>query len=173
MSAARVPKGGYCMQFTVGQHIVHPKYGLGIVNRIENTELLGHRSRCLTIRFPRHKTQIVVPIEKAADLNMRAPMAPAEVAQVLKALKRRARALSKLRPRERVKIFKPIVAHGSPTDLAAVIRDLGRLGKVKKLTDEETEMFEAAIKALAREMALAQDKDPLVLRAEIEKILER
>jgi CarD family transcriptional regulator len=161
------------MQFTVGQHIVHPKYGLGIVNRIENTELLGHKSRCLTIRFPRHNTQIVVPIERAEDLKMRAPMAPAEVTQIFRALRRRARVLSRLRPRERVKIFKPIVANGTPKDLAAVVRDLGRLGKVKKLTDEENEMFEAAIRGLSKEIALALDKDPAQVRAEIEGILER
>jgi CarD family transcriptional regulator len=161
------------MDFAVGQHIVHPKYGLGIVNRIETADLLGGTSRCLKIHFPRHNTHLVVPIEKAAELNMRAPMAQAEVSEVVKILKRRARALSKLRPRERVKIFKPMIALGRPADLASVVRDLGRLGEAKRLTDEESEMLETATRTLAREMALAQDKDPLQVRAEIEQIIER
>ncbi len=161
------------MQFTVGQHIVHPKYGVGVVRRIETAELLGGASRCLQIHFPRHNTQILVPLEKAEQLNMRAPMAPADVSKVMATLKRRARALSKLRPRERVKIFRPIVANGTPADLAAVVRDLGRLGQVKRLTDDENEMLETAVRTLVREIALAQDKDPLLVRADIEKILDR
>jgi len=161
------------MQFTVGQHIVHPRYGVGIVRRIETAELLGGSSRCLSIHFPRHNTQILVPVEKAAELNMRAPMAPAEVSKIMAALRRRARALGRLRPRERVKIFKPIIANGKPTDLAAVVRDLGRLGQSKRLTDEENEMLETAMRTLAREIGLAQDKDPLQVRAEIEQLLER
>ncbi len=161
------------MQFSVGQHIVHPRYGVGIVRRIETAQLLGGSSRCLKIHFPRHNTQILVPVEKAAELNMRAPLAPAEVSKIMGTLKRRARALSKLRPRERVKIFRPIIANGKPSDLAAVVRDLGRLGQAKRLTDEENEMLEAAIRTLAREIALAQDKDPVQVRAEIELILER
>lgn len=161
------------IQFAVGQHIVHPKYGLGIVHRIENANLLGGSSRCLTIHFPRHNTQLVVPVEKAAELNMRAPLAAEEVNTIIKVLKRRARAISRLRPRERVKIFRPLISQGRPADLAAVVRDLGRLGQVKRLTDEESEMLETAMRTLAREMALAQDRDPLQARAEIEKILER
>jgi len=161
------------MDFAVGQHIVHPKYGLGIVNRIETADLLGGSSRCLKIHFPRHNTHLVVPVDKAAELNMRAPMAQAEVSEVVRILKRRARALAKLRPRERVKIFKPMIAHGRPADLAAVVRDLGRLGEAKRLTDEESEMLETATRTLAREMALAQDKDPQQVRTEIEQIIER
>lgn len=161
------------MQFAVGQHIVHPKYGLGIVNRIETADLLGGKLRCLKIHFPRHNTHLLVPVEKAAELNMRAPLETSEVKEVLRTLKRRARALGKLRPRERVKIFRPLVAQGRPADLAAVVRDLGRLAQAKRLTDEEVEMLETALRTLTREMALAQGKDPLAVRAEIEHILDR
>ncbi len=161
------------MQYAVGQHIVHPKYGLGIVNRIETADLLGGTSRCLKIHFPNHNTHVVVPIDKASELNMRAPMDGAEVNQILQVMKRRARALSRLRPRERVKIYRPFLAHGRPADLAAVVRDLGRLAKTKRLTDEETEMLEAALVTLTREMALAQDRDPQQVRAQLEQILER
>lgn len=161
------------MQYAVGQHIVHPKYGLGIVNRIETTDLLGGSSRCLKIHFPNHNTHIVVPIDKAAELNMRAPMGAVEVRTTLQELKRRARVLARLRPRERVKIYRPLLALGRPTDLAAVARDLGRLAQTKRLTDEETQMLEGAVRTLAKEMALAQDRDPQLVRTEIEGIIER
>jgi CarD family transcriptional regulator len=161
------------MEFSVGQHIVHPKYGVGVVSRIETAELLGRSSRCLKIHFPRHNTQILVPVDKAAELHMRAPLAPKQTTEIWDALKRRARGLARLRPRERVKIFKPIVAHGTPEDLATVVRDLGRLGRVKRLTDEESEMLETALRTLTREIALAEDRDPIQVRAEIEGILDR
>ena len=161
------------MEFSVGQHIVHPKYGVGVVSRIETAELLRRSSRCLMIHFPRHNTQILVPVDKAAELDMRAPLARKEASEIWDALKRRARGLARLRPRERVKIFKPIVAHGTPEDLATVVRDLGRLGKVKRLTDEESEMLETALRTLTREIALAEDRDQLQVRSEIEGILDR
>lgn len=161
------------MQFTVGQRIVHPKYGLGVINRIENTELLGQTARCLKIHFPQNNTNILVPLEHANGLNMRSPMSLDEVKEVFKGLKRRARALSKLRPRDRVKIYKPIVERGRPVDLVAVVRDLGRFGHVKRLTDEEQEMLETAIDTLAREMALAEGREAPSVRREIEAVIDR
>jgi len=161
------------MEFAVGQHIVHPKYGVGVVSHIETADLLGRSSRCLKIHFPRHNTQILVPVDKAAELHMRAPLGKPESVEIWNALRRRARGLSRLRPRERVKIFKPIVAHGSPEDLATVVRDLGRLARVKRLTDEESEMLETALRTLAREIALAEGRDPVQVRSDIESILDR
>jgi len=161
------------MQFTVGQRIVHPKYGLGIINRIESTELLGQKARCLKIHFPQNNTNILVPLEHASNLNMRSPMSLDDVKEVYDGLKRRARTLSKLRPRERVKIYKPIVERGRPIDLVSVIRDLGRFGQVKRLTDDEHEMLETAMETLAREVALAQGREAPAVRREIEAVIDR
>ena len=61
-------------EYAVGQRIVHPKYGLGIIHRIESETLLGQKSRCLKIHFPQNNTKILIPVEHADDLNMRSPM---------------------------------------------------------------------------------------------------
>jgi RNA polymerase-interacting CarD/CdnL/TRCF family regulator len=161
------------MQFAVGQRIVHPKYGLGIIHRIENTELLGEQARCLKIHFPQNNTNILIPLEHAAGLNMRSPLSLDEVKEVYKGLRRRARALSKLRPRERVKIYKPIVERGRPVDLVAVVRDLGRFGQAKRLTDDEQEMLDTALETLAREVALAEGREAPAVRREIEAVIDR
>ncbi|MGD8395248.1 MAG: CarD family transcriptional regulator [Candidatus Eiseniibacteriota bacterium] len=161
------------MQFTVGQRIVHPRYGLGVINRIEMTDLMGEKARCLKIHFPQNNTRILVPVEHADGLNMRCPMTPSEVKEVFSGLRRRARTLSKLRPRDRVKIYKPIIERGRPVDLVAVIRDLGRFGQSRRLTDEEQEMLTSSIDTLAREVALADGRDVPAVRREIETVIER
>lgn len=161
------------MQFTVGQRIVHPKYGLGVINRIENTVLLGQKARCLKIHFPQNNTNILIPLEHASGLNMRSPMSLSEVKEVRKGLRRRARTLARLRPRDRVKIYKPIVERGRPIDLVAVVRDLGRFSHNKRLSDDEQDMLETALDTLAREMALAQDREPQAVRHEIEEVIDR
>ncbi len=161
------------MEFTVGQRIVHPKYGLGVIRRIESANLLGEKAQCLNIHFPQNNTKILVPLDRASDLNMRKPMSQSEVHDVYKTLKRRARALSKLRPRDRVKIYRPVIDRGQPADLAAVVRDLGRFSQAKRLTDEETTMMDGALDTLAKEMALAEGREPQAVRQDIEAIIDR
>ena len=42
-----------------------------------------------------------------------------------------------------------------------------------RMTDEESEMLETALRTLTREIALAEGRDPLQVRSDIEGILDR
>ena len=156
-----------------GSFVVHPKYGLGKVDRINDHTLNTRTIPCLEISFPFQEMKLTIPVDQVSRSGLRRPIGRKEIDSVFKVLKGRATFDAKRRSAKRVLDYRRRLSLGDPTSLAESIRDLARLSLKKSLSYEERKILGIALRILSREVALARGRTPDDVREEIEKIVYR
>jgi len=156
-----------------GAFVVHPKYGLGRVERIVDRSLTTRTVRCLEIRFPYQEMKLTIPLDQVDNSGLRPPIGRRQIDGVFKVLKGRATFDANRRSAKRVMDYRKRLSEGDPTSLAEAVRDLGRLSLRKALSYEERRILSTALRILSREVALARGREADDVREEIEKIVYR
>ncbi len=156
-----------------GQFVVHPKYGLGKVDRVTERKLSTRTVPCLEISFSYQEMRLTIPVDQVGRSGLRRPISRKQIDEVFKALKGRATFDAKRRSAKRVVDYRKRLNQGDPISLAEAIRDLGRLSLKKSLSYEERKILSTALRILSREVALARGREPDDVREEIEKIVYR
>ena len=86
------------MEFSVGEHIVHPAHGTGTVVGVKNQELATGYQSYYVIRFADKRLTVQVPSRKADEIGLRSVMGSTkceEVMRVLQVCHRRCPTISK------------------------------------------------------------------------------
>jgi len=156
-----------------GSFVVHPKYGLGKVDRIRKRTLSTRTVPCLEISFPYQDMRLTIPVDQVERSGLRNPIGRREIVKIFSVLKGRATFDAKRRSAKRVIDYRKRLNMGDPTSLAEAVRDLGRLSLKKSLSYEERKILSTALRILSREVALARGRDAEDVREEIEKIVYR
>lgn len=159
--------------YSVGNFVVHPKYGVGQVEGVQNQITGAGLSPCLEIVFPQQEMKLSIPVDQVERSGMRRPIARRDLDQVFKVLRGRATVSAEPRSAKRVLDYRRRLSLGDPTSLAEAIRDLGRLSRRKPLSYEERRILGTALRILSREVALARGREPDQVREEIERIVYR
>jgi len=161
------------LRYGEGSDVVHPKYGLGKVDRIVERTLNERTVPCLEIVFPYQEMKLTIPVDHVDRSGLRPPIGREESEDVFKVLRGRATFDAKRRSAKRVIDYRKRLSMGDPTSLAEAIRDLARLSLKKSLSYEERKILGTALRILSREVALARNREPDDVREEIEKIVYR
>jgi CarD family transcriptional regulator len=161
------------LQYREGQFVVHPKYGLGQVERILERRLTTHTVPCVEISFSYQGMRLTIPVDQVDRSGLRRPIGRREIDGIFKVLKGRATFDAKRRSAKRVVDYRKRLGQGDPTSLAEAVRDLGRLSLKKSLSYEERKILTTALRILSREVALARNREPDEVRQEIERIVYR
>jgi CarD family transcriptional regulator len=156
-----------------GSFVVHPKYGLGKVDRIIERTLSTRTVPCMEISFPYQDMKLTMPVDQVGRSGLRPPIGRKEIENVFKVLRGRATFNAKRRSAKRVIDYRKRLSMGDPTSLAEAIRDLARLSLKKSLSYEERKILGTALRILSREVALTRGREPDDVREEIEKIVYR
>lgn len=69
--------------FQVGDKILYPMQGVGVIEVIEEKEVLGKNKLYYKLNMPQIKMQIMIPVEKAANLGIRLIVEPDILEKVL------------------------------------------------------------------------------------------
>jgi len=161
------------LSYKEGQYIVHPKYGLGKIERIQDRKLTTRTVPCLEITFPYQDMKLTIPVDQVDRSGLREPIGRKEIDGIFKVLRGRATFDTKRRSAKRVADYRRRLNLGDPHSLAEAVRDLGRLSLRKSLSYEERKLLSMALRILSREVALARGRDSETVREEIEKIVYR
>jgi RNA polymerase-interacting CarD/CdnL/TRCF family regulator len=161
------------LPYTEGQFVVHPKYGLGRVDRITERKLSTRTVPCLEISFSYQEMRLTIPVDQVERSGLRRPIGKKSIDDVFKVLRGRATFDAKRRSAKRVVDYRKRLGQGDPTSLAEAVRDLARLSLRKSLSYEERKILSTALRILSREVALARGREPDDVREEIEKIVYR
>ena len=137
-----------------GQFVVHPKYGLGKVDRITDRQLSTRTVPCMEISFPYQEMKLTIPVDQVARSGLRLPIGRRDIDNVFKVLRGRATFDAKRRSAKRVIDYRKRLSVGDPTSLAEAVRDLARLSLKKSLSYEERTILGTALRILSREVAL-------------------
>lgn len=143
------------MTFQVGDNVVYPSQGAGVVEEMTTRKVLGETQKYLKIVFVRGDMEVLVPLRKGQEVGLRHTVGRDEIDQVYEALAKADLSLPTQWP-PRYRAEQDILAGGSAYDLARLIGVLSKRDIEKGLAATEREVLESAKNMLSSELAVVQ-----------------
>jgi CarD family transcriptional regulator len=154
--------------FKVGDKVVYPSQGAGVVAEKTTREIMGDEHEYLKISFIRGDMEVLVPLKKGEEVGLRHTVGDAEVAKLLEVIHKDDLSLpSQWPPRYRAE--QEILASGDAYRLARLIGTLSQRDLDRGLAATEREVLESAKGALASELAVVQQTSLEEAQAQIEE----
>ena len=144
--------------YEVGDKVVYPHHGAGVIVKRESREVLGQMREYLTIKIDHNDMTVNVPMENAEKVGLRKVIDGDMVNQVLKALTGSGTTMPKNWNR-RFKHNRDKMKTGDIMELAEVVRNLSLRDHEKGLSTGEKQMFVKAKKILVSELMYAKAMD--------------
>ncbi len=141
--------------FNVGDHIVYPLQGTGVVTGIEEKTFQGKQVLYYTIYLEEANDMIVMaPVEKAKDLGLRGIASAEEAQQALDFLHEEYKNVS-IDWKVRYQVNHDYLKEGSILNIARVVQGLYHRSKVKELPVQERKLYDNALRILISETSMA------------------
>jgi CarD family transcriptional regulator len=144
--------------FDVGDLVVHPYHGAGVVVSRRRRRLLGGAHEYLEIYLAHSSLKILVPCEAAASVGLRAVVGPRGLRSIVAVLED-VPAPSGMSWSARRKHYQAKLHGGDVLELAAVVRDLAARAAESKLSSSERELYERSRCVLVSELRYALGVD--------------
>jgi CarD family transcriptional regulator len=151
-------------EFTVGETIVHPAYGVGRINWIGTETIAGQQVGLIHIALPDKRLCVKVPVGKTQSVGLRHLMSRSDMAAACDVVGQRPRVVHGARSR-RAADYMAKINSGQPQAIAEVVRDLRRPGVHGNYT--EREIFERAVDRLSDELAALEGVDRTTARVRL------
>ncbi|MBA3812316.1 MAG: CarD family transcriptional regulator [Caulobacteraceae bacterium] len=151
------------LDFKIGDHVVYPAHGVGVVVGVETKEFAGTPLEVYVITFDHEKMMLRVPTRKAKTAGLRALAEGNVVSQALTTLKGRARVKRTMWSR-RAQEYEAKINSGDLISIAEVVRDLHRSETQPEQSYSERQLYESALDRMAREVAAIEriDRDAAI-----------
>ncbi len=156
--------------FKVGDHVVYPTHGVGLILEVQVQEIAGHRLELFVISFDRDRMTLKVPIVKVASSGLRKLSSRKLMETALTTLKGRARVKRTMWSR-RAQEYEAKINSGDPIAIAEVVRDLHRNVGQPDQSFSERQIYEAARDRLAAELAAVERTDVAQATHKLENLL--
>ena len=144
------------VSFDVGDHVVYPSQGAGVVEEKTTRAVLGETHEYLKIVFVRGNMEVLVPLRKGQEVGLRHTVDEEELSQLEATLIEADLRLPQQWP-PRYRAEQEILAGGSAYELAKLIGVLAKRDLEKGLAATEREVMESAKAMLASEFAVVAD----------------
>ncbi len=144
--------------FNVGDRIVYPMHGAGVIMGIEEKDLSGDPEPYYIIKLTSGEMKVMIPVSNGELVGLREVINQDEVNKVLEVLKEKDWKMSQnWNRRYRANLEK--IRTGCIFNVAEVVSALALRDKEKGLSTGEKKMLENAKQILCSELALAQNID--------------
>lgn len=153
--------------FNIGDKVVYPMHGAGIIESIEEKEILGSRKKYYVMKLPIGEMKVMIPMDSILKVGLREVIAKDKVEQVFTILQDHQGEMSANWNR-RYRDHLDKIKSGDILEVAEVVRNLMLREREKGLSTGERKMLESAKQILISELILVQD----VEQGEIIKVLE-
>ena len=158
-------------EFEVGDNVVYPHHGAGVVLKKETRDMMGESRDYLTIKILHNEMTVMVPCENAHVAGLRRVINEQQVRRVIDVLTGEVSEMPKNWNR-RFKYNREKIKTGDVYELAEVVRNLAIREWEKGLSTGEKQMYTRAKKILASEFMYALDKDEEGAEEYIDELLE-
>lgn len=156
--------------YSVGDKVVHPGYGPGVIKGIERRQVIGEEKRYYVIDMLTGGTTLMTPVAQAKNVGLRPALSDAGVKRLLRLLKRPPNALS-FDFRERQTFVEERLKESDVFVTAEVMRDMTWYGEIRGLTKRDTQLLQRAEELVAGELALIWDVDVQEAADQVQAIL--
>lgn len=152
--------------FNVGDKIVYPMHGAGVIDSIEEKDILGEKQSYYILKMPSN-VKVMVPTAKAEEVGIRSIIDKKDTEEVFKVLGQDETTMEKnwnKRYRDNMEKMKS----GDIYEVADVVRNLSFKQKEKGLSTGEKKMLNNAKQILVSELALAEHSDQEIVEEQID-----
>lgn len=141
------------MGFRIGQKVVYPNHGIGVIEQIEARHINGEQNEFYLLRLTATNSLVMIPTGNADEVGLRRPIGNTQCETLLKLL---AQDFSAPPPdwKDRFKDFSERMRSGDIFAVAEVLKTLTYLGQHKPLSFREKRMLERARYLVISELAL-------------------
>ena len=143
-------------QFEIGDKVVYPNHGVGIIEKISNRLVAGKFERFYLLRICSNDILVMVPTANAGDVGLRKIIDRKDVNQLLTYLGSD-KFFTQRDWKDRFKENSERMRTGSLLEVAVVLKSLCSLSRSKPLSFREKKMLERAKYLLVSEMATARN----------------
>lgn len=158
--------------FSVGDRVVYPMHGAGIIEAIEEKEILGARKKYYVMKLPMGEMKVLIPTDNISQVGLRGVIDKDKVPQVLIVLQGELPEMSTNWNR-RYRNHLEKIKSGDIFEVAEVVRNLMLRDREKGLSTGESKMLETARQILISELILVQDKEHAEIITIIDEIFEQ
>ncbi len=155
------------MQYQIGSKVVYPLHGAGVIEAIEEREIMGEKKMYYIMRIPVGDMKVMVPMDAATEIGLRDVIDGREADRVLaefKACKTDMDTNWNKRYRDNMSRIKS----GNIYDVVHVVKNLMHRDKVRGLSTGERKMLSNAKQILVSELVISKSRQ----QSEIESIME-
>ena len=160
------------LQFEVGDKVIYPNHGLGVVERIEEKTILGTTCGFYSLRMASSDTTVLVPLDNVDDVGLRRAVADHEVKKLFTLLGN-GKIDNHQNWKGRFKDNSDKMRTGSLYDVIDVLKSLNHLSQSKNLSFREKRMLDRARFLVVSEMSEVMSEPNEVVEGRVEKALER
>ncbi|WP_312648489.1 CarD family transcriptional regulator [Aminipila sp.] len=142
--------------YTIGDKVVYPMHGAGVIEKIEEKKILGEIRKYYILKLPCGDMKVMIPIESCSSVGVREIISEEELKGVLSILREDSSDMpSNWNRRNRENMDK--LKTGDIVEVAEVVRNLVRMDREKKLSTGEKKMLSNAKQILLSEIILVRD----------------
>jgi len=163
------------LKFKVGDKIVYPNQGVGVVEDVCTTpDFSDTMELCkfYRLRILGNDTTVLVPVEKSAGLGLRSVISQDKVSKLLSLLRKKSRGVTR-NWKGRYKENSELMQTGKIEDVAEVFRNLYHLNVSKPLSYREKRMMERAREMLVSEVAEAEKLTEVAASERVDKAVNK
>lgn len=146
------------MTFEVGDRVVYPSQGAGVVQERTTRQVLGEHHEYLKVVFVKGDLEVLVPLRMGEEVGLRHTIGADEVERLFDALVKADLNLPLQWP-PRYRAEQEILARGGAYELARLIGVLAKRELEKGLAATEREVLDTAKSMLASELAVVEELD--------------
>lgn len=141
--------------FQIGDNIVYPMQGAGIIKAIEEKEIAGKKQQYYVIKMSANNMEIMIPEGKILNANIR-PVTDIKALLHIIDIFLHGESDRLLTWKQRYKVNTDKIKTGKMQEGAEVVRDLMRIQKEKALNASEKKMLDNAHEFLISELGLIE-----------------
>ena len=165
------PTGG-TVTFEVGDKVIYPNHGLGIVHKIEDKTILGTTCGFYHLRIVANETMVLVPVANVDGVGLRRAISDDEVERLF-GLLGDGKIDNHQNWKGRFKDNSDKMRSGSIYEVADVLKSLTFLAKSKSLSFREKRMLDRAKFLIISEVSEVMRETALAIEGQVDRALER
>ena len=158
--------------FQVGDKVIYPNHGLGIVERVEEKTILGTTCGFFHLRIVANDTTVLVPVANVDGVGLRKAITDEEVERLFGLLSD-GRIDNHQNWKGRFKDNSDKMRTGSIYDMADVLKSLTFLSKSKSLSFREKRMLDRAKALIISEISEVIREKALEVEQKVDRALEK
>lgn len=160
------------MDFKLGEKVVYPNHGVGVIEQISYGYLNGKSERYYMLKILSSGLKVMVPQSNVMNVGLRPIIRNNQAGEVLSFLEK-GRSNSHHDWKHRFKENSDRMRTGSLMEVAAVLKGLVALSRTKPLSFREKKMLERAKYLLVSELATVRNTTEQIVEANLVRALAK